>query len=89
MYQPLGQRALHGQTCGLGQQRQLGERVLHRENPRLARQADADQNGRLVRLVGQDQALVIAYDRGRGAFGRAGETVDGREAAGTVRVLVF
>ena len=78
MYQPLGQRALHGQACGLGQQRQLGERVLHRENPRLSRQADADQNRRLVRLVREDQALVIAHDRGRGAFHCAGEIIDGR-----------
>ena len=89
MFELLGQRTLHFQARGLCQQAQFGERVLHRKNPRLTGQADADQDSRLIRLVGQDQALIIAHDRAGAAFGRAGEIIDGCEAAGTVLMLIF
>ena len=69
------------QARGLGQQSQFGERVLHRQNAGLTRKADTDQYGRFLRLVGQNQALVIAHDCVNAAFTCAGEIVDRCKAA--------
>lgn len=49
----MGQVTLPFQVRGIGQQGQFGERVFRREDPWLAREADAHQNSRLLRPVGQ------------------------------------
>ena len=79
--EPLGQFSLHFQARGLCQQGQFGKGVLHREDAGLAGDADADQDSHLLRLVGQDQALVIAHHCAHAAFSSAGEVIDSCEAA--------
>jgi len=81
MLEPLRQLSLHLQSRGPGQQGQFAERVLHREYTGLTRQADADQDRRLLRFVGQDQALVIPYDCAKPAFACTGKVIDRGQAA--------
>ena len=81
MLQPLAQFALHFQSRGRSQQGQFAERVLHGQDARLTRQADADQDRSLLRLVGQDQALVVPHDCANAAFACAGKIIDRRKAA--------